>query len=852
MRVYLKFLMGLSLIAGALLSCSREDAQPSVRDGYISIDITASGEDNVTKTVISPAEAGRRSVEWVKGDRIQVWYAGGRTVSEAVESGKVTTFSIEVPAGTTDLWAVYPYDADATFASGEIKLSIPGVQTGEFAKANISVTRTVTGASDCRFYNATSYVKFTVTDPDITKITVESVGGEPLTGNLPVSFETDNTIRTGTPESVSPSLDILVDGVGDYYAAILPGVSYESGLRVSFFIDGKGKSDLGRGVYATSAPVAVQRSQIASFGALDQKVGNIFVTVSGAGRRDGSSWADAYGNAELLSCLTVNTDAESVRSKCKALEGNTFRLGAGSYDLGYSPNVDFSLNGELCNIRFVGGYQSNGSSTSDPASNETVITGASDHPCIVLKSNVSAMFSGITFSGAVVWRSNEAAFQVRSGASAQVSGCIFKDNRISEGLDVTSSAVYVDESSSLELSSCTFTDNTGVRGCALLTEGELLAEDCTFSHNSATVSAAAVSVSGSARFEGCSFSGNEVQQDEGKRGGAVVVDGGTVSFSNCVFDGNSAYQGGAVALAGSADLSFDECAFYRNHGLWKYDEEANSFGGAVDVTGAGVLKMNRCSFDGNYATRGGALSSQDGQAKIFLNACVFARNYIINGHGTQIYVGVSELLALNNCCFVEGSYSTLGSGNADWIGLEAVGTFLMANSSLIGSPMKSALDTSGSNGLVRLGYVGATEYFINNIMALPNTNSNTSVNARSNLHTVYMYGNKCSKLTEGGSRFVYDYGNCTDYLQNAGCFSELKLASDDAYLWNKTYWAWNGMLGSATDTNKMKADDVRRLMQEVSPEFCTWLSSGCGGALDKDQLGNVRSGSEYWPGSYQN
>lgn len=847
-------LIYLSAIAGMVLSCAKDERRDSLAsgEGFVSVDIVAVGEDNDTKTVISAADGGRRSVEWVKGDKIQVWYAGGSTVSEAVESGKLTTFSVEVPSGTNELWAVYPSDVDASMSSGVISVKIPSVQSGDFAKSNISVTRTVAGATDCTFYNATAYLKFVVTDPDITKITVESVGGEPLTGTLPISFAQDNTIVPGTPQDVSSSVDIVVDGFGDYYAAILPGISHESGLRVKFFIDGKGKSDVGRGIYTSANTLTTLRSQIASFGALDQKVGNIFVTVNGAGLKDGSSWANALGTSELVKYLTVNTDASSVKEKCLALEGNTFRLGAGVYDLGYSPTVDFSLNGAVCNLRFVGGYQSNGSTTSDPSVNETVISGASDHPCLVLKSNVSATFSSITFSGGVAWRENEAAFQVRSGAVAQVNACLFKDNRISDGSQLKSAAVYVDASSSFSASSCTFSDNAGLTGCALVTEGNSEVVVCSFIRNTASSAGAAVSACGQAVFEECYFSENSVPELDGDKGGAVVVTGGTVAFSDCVFEANSAYQGGAVALVGNADLSFDKCCFYRNHALWKYDEEANSFGGAVDVTGAGILKMNRCSFDGNYATRGGALSSQDGQAKIYLNACVFARNYIINGHGTQIYVGVSELVALNNCCFVEGSYSTLGSGNADWIGLEAVGTFLMANSSLIGSPLKSSIDTTGSNGLIRLGYVSATEYFINNIIALPNTNSNTSINARSDLHTVFMYGNKCSKVTEGGSKFQYGYGNCADYLQNAGYFSELELVKDDSYLWDKTYWKWNGRLGSAADTGKMSGTDVRKLMQDVSPEFCSWLTLSCGDALNTDQLGNIRAGSDYWPGAYQN
>lgn len=844
------------LCAVAAFSCSkqeRDDVRP-VKDGYILVDITARGEcDGDTRTTISEGTGSRRTVEWEKGDRILVWYGAGSAEGEAVGSGSTTTFSVEVPATATDLVGIYPSDAAAAYDGGTISLTVPSEQSGSFARANVSVTKTSVGGGECIFYNATSYIKFVVTDPDITKITVESVGGEPLVGTLPLTFGTDGVVVPGTPSGTSSSVSLLVDGTGDYYISILPGVNYASGLKVRFYIDGDTKYSVGRGTYTTEDPVCVQRSQIASFGALDKRVGNIYVTVDGAGLKDGSSWENAISSLDLSNMLTLNTSAATVKEKCAKLDGNTFRLGAGTYDLGYNPVVDFTLNEAPCAIRIVGGYAAAGSDVSDPDTYVSAISGSGDHQAMILKKNVSAMFSAVTFSDGVAWNPDDAALQIRDGASARLTGCTVKDNRIADGKDFSSAGVYVDAASSLIAENSVFCDNSGHDASALKVCGPARVKDCTFNKNHSSVQYGAVSLNAAAGaqvlFEGCTFKENSVPEDtEACKGGAVGFVSGEATFEDCLFEGNYANQGGAVSLDGAGELKLKGTSFLNNHSLWKYNEEAVSFGGAIDVTGAGVLKADRCSFDGNYGTRGGAVSCQDGMAKLWFNACFFGKNYIINGHGTDIYLSVSEMCAFNNCCFIEGTYSTLGSGNADWIGVEAAGVLLIANTTMIGSPMKSSSDTSGSNAFVRLGYVSATEYFINNIMALPNTNSNFSVNARSELHTVYLYGNKHSKLNAGGSAIEKGYGDCEGYLQE-GFFGNLELINGGTA--TDTYWKWNGEMRNAADTNKMSGSDVRRLMNEAAPAFCQWLTDECDNAMYKDQLGTTR-GEQYWPGSYQN
>lgn len=846
------------LAAAAMVSCSKQEiTAPAVKDGYVRIELKASGESgDFMRTGIAEGQGSTRTVSWNKGDKILVWYGKGTVSGEAVESGKTATFSLEVPEASEELLGVYPYDTQAEFSTGSVSVVFPEEQSGLFAKSNISVTKTSTKSKTCQFYNAGAYLKFVVTDPDITKITVETVGGEPLVGKLPLTFKSDASVVTGTPSNTSSKASVLVDGAGDYYLSVLPGITYASGLTVRFYIDGEEKYGVSRGKYTTTdASICVNRSQIASFGALDKRVGNIYVTVNGAGSGDGSSWDNAMSGAALATMLTVNTSGKEVTEKCAAIDGVTFRLGSGYYDLGNKPVVDFTMNGEQCNIRFVGGYAAGGSDLPDTTSNHSVITGGSIHPAMVLKKNVNAIFSLVEISGGLSMKSNDAALQVLEGASARLEGCRIHDNSVNDGVDSPASAVYVDTESSLTAVRTIFSGNSGYSGSALALYGNTTLKECLIQDNKASSAAAGVladpPIPVKISLQDCIFSSNSVTEVEGTKGGALCLAGeGDIELIGCRFEANSAYQGGAIALAGTGSINLDGCIFNGNHAYYKYSDDTNSWGGAVDLSGAGTLKANRCTFDGNYATRGGAISSQDGMCRIWLNACKFGNNYICAGHGTDIYLSVGEMCAINNCCFTEGSYSTLGKGNADWIGVEAAGTLLVANTSMIGSPMKGAASdaTTGDNGLVRLGYVAATEYFINNIIVVPTVASNRSVNARSNLHTVYMYGNKRSLSNDGGSSFTYGYGDCDGYLYAASYFGGLQLAVDTAS--GMKYWKWSGDLYIGSNTDKMLGADVRSLMQEVSADYCTWLTDSCSNAMYKDQLGNTR-GEKYWPGAYQ-
>lgn len=840
------------MVAAACTKTAEEKADRPLRDGYVRIDLTAIGEDGDGRTNLVLGEGNRRAVEWASGDKILVSYGSGTVEGEAVEAGRTTTFSVEVPQASDQLYGIYPSDAVATFGDNGIVLTIPQQQSGLFAKSNIAVTKTSTNSKTCQFYNATSYIKFSVTDPDITKIAVASVGGHPLVGTLPLTFDADRKIVTGTAYDTMSEASILVDGVGDYYLSVLPGINHSEGLTVSFFIDGDQKYSVARGKYTSEDPVFAQRSQISSFGQLDKRVGNIYVTVNGAGAADGSSWENALSCADMAKLLTDNASATAVKEKCVRLDGNTFRLGAGIYNVGKSPVVDFTHNGEPCAIRFVGGYAPSGSNIPDPDVYDSEISGGSLHEALILGRNVSATFSGVVFSGGYATTNNDAALQALSGAQLRLQRCTVRGNAIEEGKTITSSGVYIDAASCIVANDCLFTENNGDEASALKIDGSAKITGCTFSKNKAVHRYGAVAVSGNdILFSSCTFSGNSVTADDEQlscKGGAVGFTGGEATFDGCVFTDNYAYQGGGIALSAVGALNLRGCVFSANHSYNKYSDDTKAWGGAIDITGAGYLKADRCLFDANYSTRGGAVSSQDGMAKLWFNACTFGSNHITAGHGTDIYLNFSEMCALNNCCFIEGSYSTLGSGNADWIGVEAAGTLLVSNTSMIGSPLKGVDATTGSNGLIRLGYVEAVEYLINNIIVLPNTNSNRSILGRSNLHTAFLYGNKRSTATDAGSVFTCAYGDCDGYLQGPAYFEGQELVNDTAT--GDIYWKWTGELKIGSDTGKMSGNDVRKLMKEAAPEFCAWLTESCDNAMYKDQLGNTR-GEIYWPGSYQ-
>ncbi len=843
--------IGYLCIATALLltaACTAEN--PAGQNGsLVKVELLAGTDtgdlSSETKTTIHKQLATTtRSVAWEKGDKILFWHNSGSVIGEAAATGKNSTISVELPIGDYTLYGVYPSTTTVAKEGSTFNVTLPQEQSGTFAKSNIalttaavSVSSATSSAGNCQFYNATGYIKFVVTDADITKITVESIGGEPLVGTLPITFNPDKTLAIGTATATSTTAALFPDGPGEYYLSTIPGITYASGLRVRFFVDGLEKYSIARGIYnSTDGAITIARSQIASFGELDKRVGIIYASVEGAGAHDGSSLENALSSDELFALL-----ADGSAGTFNRLNGSTIRLASGVYVNSTPPyRVDFAAAGETCAIRFAGG-------------DGVVLSGGNAHAALVLGTNVSAVFSDVTFSHGLTVSNHGACLQVIDGAAAVLTNCAISNNK--SGGEFYGAGIYVGNGSTLTAVNCLFSENSGAHACALDVEGGATVSDCSFSANTATSSAGAVALNPSAAttFTDCAFHGNSAQQDKvGSQGGALTLLGGEVSLTGCIFQRNLAYQGGAIELTGNGTMNLEECRFVENgaNHVWE-DSDATSLGGAVNFSGPSFLKVRHCTFLDNTATRGGAIATQHNDAKLWIDACVFGPNNIVWGHGTNMYLNGCTECAINNTTMQDGGYSTLAS-NGDWVALNKCTSFLIANSSLAGNPKKSPTDNTGNCGLIWLGHSNpVTAYLINNIIAIPSVNTSSSVKVRDSSHQVHLFGNKQSNWISAGDdgiecTYEKKYGNAEDYYWTNAYFEGIQRISGTDLLWNNTYNKWNGTLLKGSSTSKMNGTDVRNEMIAVMTDFCTWI----GESINKDQRGVTR-GEQYWPGSYQ-
>jgi hypothetical protein len=121
-------------------------------------------------------------------------------------------------------------------------------------------------------------------------------------------------------------------------------------------------------------------------------------------------------------------------------------------------------------------------------------------------------------------------------------------------------------------------------------------------------------------FTNCVFSNNTGSDSYG--GGAVYINGGSVSFTDCTFTGNKngtndSYEGGAVYAESATSLAFTGSTFTGN-GQSGFD------GGAMMLSSVENLTLTDCTFTDNIGEDGGALVIEGGSFTI--SGCTFTGN----------------------------------------------------------------------------------------------------------------------------------------------------------------------------------------------------------------------------------
>ena len=238
MKKHLYFLT----LTAALLSfaaCSKSDEQdvpdkdPAVGGDMVERVFGVSCEGNeMTRTSIGSGMA----VEWLASDKIAVFDGTSRSVFSVKEcNGASASFEGQVSKTATEFYAAYPANLATAVSDGVIATEIPAVQVvpaGKNVGDGALVAVAYTTGETLAFKNVCSLFKVTLTDTDITSVTISAMGGEALAGacNVTVSATPSMEFTEGV-SSVTMKAEDGSFAAGSYYIAVAPG-SYTGGLSV--------------------------------------------------------------------------------------------------------------------------------------------------------------------------------------------------------------------------------------------------------------------------------------------------------------------------------------------------------------------------------------------------------------------------------------------------------------------------------------------------------------------------------------------------------------------------------------------------------------------------------------------
>jgi hypothetical protein len=339
-----------------------------------------------------------------------------------------------------------------------------------------------------------------------------------------------------------------------------------------------------------------------------------YVTPGGAGARDGSSWANAFGEAEFPAAVQ-SADA-----------GDEFWVAAGAYRpiipadpssiTAAEQNATFALkNG----VALYGGFAGIETTSADrnPSANVTVLTGD-------LADDDAGKVNGVTVS----------ASQIHGTNSKTV---VTADNSITNTTVLDGFAVTAGNNT-----------DTGDGGGMRNNGGGPVIANCTFAGNKANYNGGGMcnnNIFNQFVMTNCTFSGNTAHNN----GGGMCNNGIFDQFvmTNCTFSGNTAFNGGGMCNTNIVNpfVAMTNCTFAGN--------TASNGGGMYNE--ASSHTVTNCTFSENTATTAGGMYNMNASNPIITN-CIFW-----DGSGGEITNNTSTSASapvLTNCIVKNGNIGT--------------------------------------------------------------------------------------------------------------------------------------------------------------------------------------------------
>ena len=828
-------------ISSILVSCSKDAIQDSTsgKEDVLyegAVEMTFSAVTDQTKTSIGELVEGKRQISWEKDDEIAILFSDKRTTSNAESSGESTEFVAKVDPAD-HYYAVYPSSA-GSLDGDKLTVTIPATQNVSSGFSSAHYAAAVAVKNNFAFKNLCGWIKFTVPEgSEVKRIIVRGNGKQPITGNITVTFNKDGNIANYEVSGGNDRLIVDIDGPGEYYAAVLPGMNLENGVGFRFYTDHSIASEkaISPGVFNPN-PLEVQMGGIKNLGDVTAKiVKDWYIAPTAQGTGDGTSAENAAeGVSFLRKKLAQDKTSDATKNglaKGYGCIGITIHAAAGEYDFA----------GEEILMAWPGHTSPIG--TTIEGEEGTVFTNTGESRFFNIGKKVNLKLNGI---------------KVQNGKA-------FKS---SYDTSPYGGAVYVsDASAQLELERCVFENNSAETGGALYVAGGLIANATDFISNSATTAAGAVGLTGTGTvsFTDCNFRNNKAVRHAGALQNFGTL-GMQLNITGGEFIGNSTTEttaggGGALSFRGSeTETVIDGVQFSGN--------TAGKDGGAMRIAAANTVVVKNTEILSNTAVNGGG---------IFVNAGNVDFGGVLQGNiatdkGAAIYVAGKSVTRLNNAiitenksktyaagicvnssadvwlnnCSIFGNSSTTTSTSTAWgvaifVASAASDTNICINNTTIAD---QSVQVSGSDTNVDLQ--GGSLVFANSTMiakseaGLLRIHSTAKNGSFLNSIVINKKGKSINFNSKGTltSNYVISGTPQNNYKPTEGIdLSGVTYDSFPAFDKTDHVYKWNGSLDNCPDAPAYST--VSEMIKTAHSDFYNWLVKL--EALDKDALGNSRS-----------
>ena len=198
-----------------------------------------------TRTVLSDGGS-QGSISWKPADGINVFFgtAGTHYVSlnsaDATEADFSTTDIIwDGASDMTNVWGLYPYDANASCNGSAVRTTLPAAQQGVPGTFDddLFIMLAQSSSNSLQFKNVCGGVKFSLSRNDITSVSFKGNNNEDIAGDISLAFQNgvpSVTVVNGLKEiTLTPKTGNTFASHVNYYIVTLPG-TLSQGFTMTF------------------------------------------------------------------------------------------------------------------------------------------------------------------------------------------------------------------------------------------------------------------------------------------------------------------------------------------------------------------------------------------------------------------------------------------------------------------------------------------------------------------------------------------------------------------------------------------------------------------------------------------